>query len=44
MSLDKLKELYKKNNTFRIKYFILLIAFLILTILNLVFISKYYYY
>lgn len=36
MSLDKLKEMYMKNRSFRIKYFILLIAFLILTILNLV--------
>lgn len=36
MSIDKLREMYKKNKSFRIKYFILLIAFLILTILNLV--------
>ena len=36
VSLDKLKEIYKKNKTFRIKYFILLVAFFILTILNLV--------
>ena len=35
-SLDKLREMYKKNKSFRIKYFILLIAFFILTILNLV--------
>ena len=36
VSLDKLREMYKKNKSFRIKYFILLIAFFILTILNLV--------
>lgn len=35
-SIDKLREMYKKNKSFRIKYFILLIAFFILTILNLV--------
>ena len=34
--LDKLKEMYRKNRSFRIKYFILLIAFFILTVLNLV--------
>ena len=33
---DKLKEMYKKNRTFRIKYFILLIAFFMLTVLNLI--------
>ena len=36
MSINELKEFYKKNKSFRIKYFILLIAFFILTILNLV--------
>ena len=36
VSIDKLREMYKKNKSFRIKYFILLIAFLIFTILNLV--------
>lgn len=36
ISIDKLREMYKKNKSFRIKYFILLIAFFILTILNLV--------
>ena len=36
VTLDKLKEMYKKNRTFRIKYFILLIAFFMLTVLNLV--------
>ena len=36
MSIKELKEFYKKNKSFRIKYFILLIAFFILTILNLV--------
>ena len=36
VTLDKLKEMYKKNRTFRIKYFILLIAFFILTVLNLI--------
>ena len=36
VSLDKLREMYKKNKSFRIKYFILLIAFFILTVLNLV--------
>ena len=36
VTLDKLKEMYKKNRTFRIKYFILLIVFFILTVLNLV--------
>lgn len=36
VSLDKLREMYKKNKLFRIKYFILLVAFFILTILNLV--------
>ncbi len=36
VSLDKLREMHKKNKSFRIKYFILLIAFFILTILNLV--------
>ena len=36
VSLDKLREMYNKNKSFRIKYFILLIAFFILTILNLV--------
>ena len=35
-SIDKLREMYKKNKSFRIKYFILLISFFILTILNLV--------
>ena len=35
MSIDKLREMYKKNKSFRFKYFILLVAFLILTILNL---------
>ena len=34
--LDKLKEMYRKNRSFRIKYFILLIAFFVLTVLNLV--------
>ncbi len=36
VSLDKLREMYKKNKSFRIKYFILLIAFFVLTVLNLV--------
>ena len=36
VSLDKLREMYEKNKSFRIKYFILLIAFFILTVLNLV--------
>ena len=36
MSLDKLKEMYMKNRSFRIKYFILLIAFFMLTVLNLI--------
>ena len=36
VSLDKLREMYEKNKTFRIKYFILLVAFFILTVLNLV--------
>ena len=36
VSLDKLREIYEKNKSFRIKYFILLIAFFILTVLNLV--------
>ena len=36
ISIDKLREMYKKNKSFRIKYFILSIAFFILTILNLV--------
>ena len=36
VTLDKLKEMYKKNRTFRIKYFILLIAFFMLTVLNLI--------
>ena len=36
VSLDKLREMYKKNKSFRIKYFILLIAFFILTVLNLI--------
>lgn len=36
VSLDELREMYKKNKSFRIKYFILLIAFFILTVLNLV--------
>ena len=36
VSLDKLREMYKKNKSFRIKYFILLIAFFILIVLNLV--------
>ena len=34
--LDKLREMYEKNKLFRIKYFILLIAFFVLTVLNLV--------
>lgn len=37
ISLDKLREMYNKNKSFRIKYFILTIAFLILSILNLLF-------
>lgn len=36
ISINKLKEMYNQNKSFRIKYFILLIAFFILTILNLV--------
>ena len=36
VSIDKLREMYKMNKSFRIKYFILLVAFFILTILNLV--------
>ena len=36
LSINELKDMYKKNKSFRIKYFILLIAFFILTILNLV--------
>ena len=36
MSLDKLREMYNKNKSFRIKYFILLVAFFALAVLNLV--------
>ena len=36
LSINELKDMYKKNKSFRIKYFILLIALFILTILNLV--------
>ena len=36
LSINELKDMYKKNKSFRIKYFILLISFLILSILNLV--------
>lgn len=36
ISLKELKTMYKKNKAFRIKYFILTIAFLILSILNLI--------
>lgn len=36
MSMDKLREMYKKNKSFRIKYFVLLVAFFVLTVLNLV--------
>ena len=36
LSLKKLEKMYNKNKSFRIKYFILLISFLILSILNLV--------
>ncbi len=36
ISINKLKEMYNQNKSFRIKYFVLLIAFFILTILNLV--------
>ena len=36
VSLDKLREMYNKNKSFRIKYFILLVAFFVLTVLNLV--------
>ena len=36
ISINKLKEMYNQNKSFRIKYFVLLVAFFILTILNLV--------
>lgn len=36
MSMDKLREMYNKNKLFRIKYFVLLVAFFVLTVLNLV--------
>ena len=36
ISLDKLREMYNKNKSFRIKYFILLVAFCALAVLNLV--------
>ncbi len=36
ISLDKLREMYNKNKSFRIKYFILLVAFFMLTVLNLI--------
>ncbi len=36
VSLYKLREMHKKNESFRIKCFILLIAFFILTVLNLI--------
>lgn len=36
ISASKLKEMYKKNKPFRIKYLILTISFLIFTILNLI--------
>lgn len=40
LSINELKDMYKKNKSFRIKYFILLISFLILSILNLVLYSN----
>ena len=40
LSINELKDMYKKNKSFRIKYFILVISFLILSILNLVLYSN----
>ena len=40
LSINELKDIYNKNKSFRIKYFILLISFLILSILNLVLYSN----
>lgn len=37
ISLKELEKMYNKNKSFRIKYFILTLAFLILSILNLLF-------
>lgn len=37
IALKELQKIYNKNKSFRIKYFILTIAFLILSILNLLF-------